>query len=65
MFQVGESARARARVREQKERGREPRSKRFYDTGRRRDITPRRFLRIGKAPELPPPTPFPPPCRPI
>lgn len=41
MFQVGE-----------REREREPRSKQFYDTGRRRDITLRRFLRIGKAPEV-------------
>lgn len=31
---------------------REVRSKRFYDTDRRRDITPWRFPRIGKAPEL-------------
>lgn len=33
----------------------ESRSKRFYDTGRRRDITPRRSLRIGKASEFPHP----------
>lgn len=59
MFQVGEDKREKKRARGGGERKREPRSKRFYD--RRCDITSRRFLRIGKAPELSSP---PPPLRP-
>jgi len=57
MFQVRASETDRQREREReggRRKEREPRSKRFYDTGRRYDITPQHFLRIGKAPELPP-----------